>query len=627
MPPTTPGSSVPPSFDLSPAYVNALDDEFTRVYEEYYHRLSLVQATCEEIIKLWAELGTPQVQTDSSILRYYRDAPEQLGLHQSDLANLRSKRERLLDEKRSRERKLKDVRAAVEALWDRFGVEEYDRKAFLAANRGCCLRIINEFEEELARLNDLKGQNLHLFVEDARCRLQELWDSLYFSEEDMLDFTPAFSDVCSDALLEAHEAEIARLEALKEQRAPILQLVDKHRELLAEREALSASSQDASRLMARGNKGERRDPGKLLREEKMRKRIAKELPKLETDLRKELEDFEEEYGRPFLVFGERYLDELTPVVKPPPRSKTPSAPPSASKINTVKQMPSRPASAMKAPPPPRSTTRTPTSSVRRNQPAAKSPSKIPARVPLSNMSQGNNCPDRRGLADSFSSHTLNGKMPPPRAPIPSRMRALTADAKGERRSHAPEPPRCTSALSNSLVRPVTPDDMFDDSQPSFTSNSSIFSHRSNALSQSSHSSNSSMYSSLRGIPRPNPYIHRAPPPPAPRQVSNSSSSSATNNAVISGSENWEAFDDASGSETDATEIYHARHRAPPSKRFSPDDSNNSYNSYNSSQNSSLGGKMSKSIRSISPEEQEYGDSGNTIKAGKIRSWTENLETY
>ena len=224
MPPTTPGSSVPPSFDLSPAYVNALDDEFTRVYEEYYHRLSLVQATCEEIIKLWAELGTPQVQTDSSILRYYRDAPEQLGLHQSDLANLRSKRERLLDEKRSRERKLKDVRAAVEALWDRFGVEEYDRKAFLAANRGCCLRIINEFEEELARLNDLKGQNLHLFVEDARCRLQELWDSLYFSEEDMLDFTPAFSDVCSDALLEAHEAEIARLEALKEQRAPILQL-------------------------------------------------------------------------------------------------------------------------------------------------------------------------------------------------------------------------------------------------------------------------------------------------------------------------------------------------------------------------------------------------------------------
>jgi protein regulator of cytokinesis 1 len=143
------------------------------------------------------------------------------------------------------------------------------------------MRTINEYEDELARLNELKRQNLHLFVEEARCKLQELWDALYFSEEEMLDFTPAFSDVCSDALLSAHEAEIARLEALKEQRLPILQKIDRHRELIKERNELAQSSQDASRLMARGQKGEKRDPGKLLREEKMRKRIAKDLPKVE----------------------------------------------------------------------------------------------------------------------------------------------------------------------------------------------------------------------------------------------------------------------------------------------------------------------------------------------------------
>ncbi|MDF2444757.1 MAG: Ase1/PRC1/MAP65 family protein [Subtercola sp.] len=33
-----------------------------------------------------------------------------------------------------------------------------------------------EFEDELARLNELKHQNLHLFVEDARYELQELWE-------------------------------------------------------------------------------------------------------------------------------------------------------------------------------------------------------------------------------------------------------------------------------------------------------------------------------------------------------------------------------------------------------------------------------------------------------------------
>lgn len=151
----------------------------------------------DEIIHLWAELGTPQAQTDSAIIEYARDAPEQLGLHQDDLVRLRAKKDKLAEEKRGRERRLKELRATIEGLWDMLGVEEHERKQFLASNRGCGLRTINEFEDELSRLNELKRQNLHLFVEDARYKLQELWDSLYFSEEEMLDFTPAFSGTCA----------------------------------------------------------------------------------------------------------------------------------------------------------------------------------------------------------------------------------------------------------------------------------------------------------------------------------------------------------------------------------------------------------------------------------------------
>lgn len=142
---------------------------------------------------LWGELGTPQAQVDSMIVKHARNAPEQLGLHHEDLDRLRAKKEKLLGEKRNRELKLEELKEAVEMLWDKLGVDEAERKPFLASNRGCGLRAINEFEDELARLNELKRQNLHLFVEDARFKLQELWDSLYFSEEEMLEFTPAFS--------------------------------------------------------------------------------------------------------------------------------------------------------------------------------------------------------------------------------------------------------------------------------------------------------------------------------------------------------------------------------------------------------------------------------------------------
>lgn len=303
-----------------------LDNEFTRVYEEYTKRLGQVQVLCQEIIQLWAELGTPQAQTDAAIVKHHRDAPEQLGLHAEDLAELKARKERLIEEKRGRERRIAQLRATIEDLWERLSVDPSEQKHFLASNRGCGLRTINEFEDELSRLNELKRQNLHVFVEEARIKLQELWDALYFSEEEMLEFTPAFSDVCSDALLSAHEAEISRLESLKEQRLPILSKIDRHRELIKERTELQQSSQDASRLMGRGQKGEKRDPGKLLREEKMRKRIAKELPKVEADLQATLEAYESEWGRPFLVHGERYLDELYAAAQkgPPPRAKTPS---------------------------------------------------------------------------------------------------------------------------------------------------------------------------------------------------------------------------------------------------------------------------------------------------------------
>ncbi|KAJ5943419.1 Microtubule-associated protein MAP65/Ase1/PRC1 [Penicillium verrucosum] len=607
LPPTAPGSSIPPSFDLSPMYVTALDAEFTHVYEEYHRRIAQVQSACEEMIKLWAELGTPQAQTDSTIVKCYRESPEQLGLHEDDVANLMAKRNKLVEEKKGRERKINDLRNTVISLWDRFGVEDADRKAFLAANRGCGLRTINDLEEELTRLNELKRQNLHLFVEDARCRLQELWDTLFFSEEEMLDFTPAFSDVCSDALLEAHEAEIARLEALKEQRAPTLEMIDRHRTLLTDREALATSSQDASRLMGRGNKGEKRDPGKLLREEKLRKRIAKELPKLEADLRKELEHWEDEFGRPFLVHGDRYLDALTPVRSMlPPRSKTPSAPPSSTKASTMRQHPPpRPGSSMRGPPPPRSATKTPTSSgpVKHNtigygasrsgatsRAGATSPSKLPARVPLGNMPHGNNSPERRMQPGAYSSSTLNGKMPPPRGPPPT-----------------------DAAMSSAYVRPVSPEDVYDDRQRSFMSASGFSnSQRSTGFSHSSHSSQSSLSlnSSSQAFPRPNPYLQHAAPPPAARQVSNSS----TVNTATSGSENWETFEDGSESEADPSEIYYSKLRAAHGgKRFAPEDG------------ADLAGKKAKGIRSVSPDGPHPGQVLRV--AGSDNEWADDYETY
>ncbi|KAL7626346.1 Microtubule bundling protein [Parahypoxylon ruwenzoriense] len=555
LPPTGPNQSIPASFDLSPTYVNKLDDEFTRVYEEYTRRVSTVKTLSEHIIQLWAELGTPQAQTDSAIVKYYRDAPEQLGLHEEDLSRLRSKRDRLAEEKKNRERRLKDLKVAVEALWDKLGVEQSERKTFLNGNRGCGVRQINEFEDELARLNELKRQNLHLFVEDARCKLQELWDALYFSEDEMLEFTPAFSDVYSDALLEAHEREIGRLEALKEQRAPTLALVEKHRTLVHDRDELAASSQDASRLMMRGQKGERRDPGKLLREEKMRKRIAKELPKVAADLAKMLEQWEDEYGRPFLVHGERYMDQLEPEAPkqvPIVRSKTPAGPPPS--VNKLQKPPSHTrtnSNASKAATLPRSNTFTTTGSIRRAAAPTpvpkdpKSPSRIPARMPLSNLKHGNNSPERP-RPESRSQGILRPGHPLARAP-PPKMRDLLPPPELETPVN---PYRATGLGSSVHVRAVEPEDVYDDRD--YDQNA----HSNYTRSYSHHDMQSSIQSDR--------LVKTYPQAPPPRQISNTST-------VVTGSENWETYDDNSEPEVDVSDTYYAKVRAARGKRFTPED--------------------------------------------------------
>lgn len=639
LPPTRPDQSIPPNFDVSPSYVDRLDQEFTRVYEEYSRRIDTVKALAENIIQLWAELGTPQAQTDGAIVKYYRDSPEQLGLHEDDIARLRAKRDKLVDEKKNRETRLQELKEAVDVLWDKLGVEEKERKAFLNANRGCGVRQINEFEDELARLNELKHQNLHLFVEDAREKLQELWDALYMSEDEMLEFTPAFSDVYSDALLEAHEQEIIRLDTLREQRAPMLGLVERHRALIAERDELSAASQDASRLMMKGQKGEKRDPGKLLREEKMRKRIAKELPKVTAELRKVLDQWEDEWGRPFYVHGERYLDivdaEDNSRAAPGPRSRTPANTSMPSRQNSAEPKSAPPVSrsnsnlsSRSTMAPSRANAKTPTAmsfnslptkrgqppqlaSPTKSSPNKGSPTRIPARAPLSNLKHVNNNMDKlKGDSDKPDlARRPISTAPLLRAP-PPKMRDLVAAPE---KDNSPTYYRTSDRGSNGssdrqsgIVRHVEPEDVYDD-RPK---------HHSGDLERPSSHHDFRDYPgkvSLRHQDDESRYQRFAQSysqaPPAIRQISNTSSGSSS--TVITGSENWETYDDASEPEDDVSDTYYAKVRQAKPNTYAL--------------NGSQQGKRPRGIPPALQQQVMVDDDGNRIYSGS--EWTDEDAVY
>lgn len=294
----------------------------------------------------------------------------------------------------------------------------------------------------------------------------------------------------------------------------------------------------------------------------MRKRIAKELPKVEAELKKTLEQFEDEYGRPFLVHGARYLDELYASASkaPPPRSKTPSAAPLPAKAppSSTKQPPksvpsSRPGTVRGTAPAARAKTPTATpnfgASVRGNPLSssvmsnstltgsvrATSPSKIPARAPLKNLAHGGNSPERRPQLEREDSSTIR-KMGPPRAP-PPKMKDLFSP---------PEPAATPTNYfefsrgdrSDSIVRHVAPEDPYDDRN--------YMSH------------------SMAGYPR-------FAPPSNSRQISQTSTSSTgTGHTMQSGSENWETFSEQSEDPERDVDFHKMRQQAARNKRYTPE---------------------------------------------------------
>jgi protein regulator of cytokinesis 1 len=122
--------------------------------------------------------------------------------------------------------------------------------------------------EEIQRCEELKHQNIERFIDRMRNELRELWEKCCVSEEEQAAFEPFNSSDFSDELLDAHEAEVRRLETYFTANRPIFELLGRRAELWERMAVLEAKAHDKDRLFQ--NRG-----GQLLKEEKERKQLQK----------------------------------------------------------------------------------------------------------------------------------------------------------------------------------------------------------------------------------------------------------------------------------------------------------------------------------------------------------------
>ncbi|KAI0700321.1 microtubule associated protein-domain-containing protein [Cytidiella melzeri] len=383
------------SVDTTPAYTN--ESEYQRIFAGFSARLE--------------ELGDEEVQDPAKPAVGLEGVDPTPGL----ISWADRTRGELEDLKRKREAHIQAMYDQLESLWKRLGVPEVEMDRFVEANRGSTEETIRTYEGELDRMLELKRERMSTFVENARVEITNLWDDLMVGEEERADFAPFADDEHTEELLSIHEEEVRRLKEERRLKGSLLTNIRKYFDICQEEKDLAAAAADQTRLLGRGP----RDPGRLLREEKMRKRVTKEKPRLEQDLLVSIPAWEEETGRVFLVNGESILQML-----------------SESSALPEKENGKRKTRAGSAP----ARSKTPSNSVNHHAPATAGPSKFavvtPAVRPASSLSR--TAPSKRPKLNE----STNAQ------PVPT-----LRGASKEHRPHSPT--RSTSKHLSSLPRPTS----------------------------------------------------------------------------------------------------------------------------------------------------------------------------
>ena len=202
--------------------------------------------------------------------------------------------------------KRKQMEKRLDSLWNKLDVEQSYRDVFYRNKNGCKPSVLSLLEEEIFKYEELKRQNIELFVDKVRQELNEWYDKCYISDEQKDKFRPFMeSNEFSEELLDCHETELKRIQEYYEECEEMFAKLEEWHELWERFKELENKANDPNRFNNRG--------GALLAEEREKNLIKKKLPKVETILKKFSDERQKERQQFFQVFGipvKQYLENL-----------------------------------------------------------------------------------------------------------------------------------------------------------------------------------------------------------------------------------------------------------------------------------------------------------------------------
>ncbi|CAD5122691.1 DgyrCDS11101 [Dimorphilus gyrociliatus] len=206
----------------------------------------------------------------------------------------------LENQKQSNIKQAKNLREKLESLWNRLQIGEEERGRFCSFHTGFKPSTLVALRKEIDKYEILKKENVSKVIEATRSELEKWWEKCFYSQQQKSSFEEFFSIDFTEEVLERHEKELEKVKTFYQENEFIFQQIHQYQAMWWEYLEYERRAQDPNRYNNRG--------GKILKEEKHRKKLEKELPKLENKLLSDVSEWELKIGKNILVEGVRFVD-------------------------------------------------------------------------------------------------------------------------------------------------------------------------------------------------------------------------------------------------------------------------------------------------------------------------------
>ncbi|XP_054842854.1 protein regulator of cytokinesis 1-like [Eublepharis macularius] len=291
-----PTGSVPSSLELK-----ELEEHVQNLLRVKEQRLEEFLKVRREIRQYNKEIGHEPDGTLENEMLFEDD--EYICLTKKNIEELKSLVCQLQVKKESLTANLEAVMKEVQLLWDRFQWPQEQQAEHKRITSKCSIsEALKMWEQELQNLEERKKEQLKDLIFKVRQQLDGYWKRCFYSDEQRAVFQPFYNDDFSEDLLNQHDEELLKIKHEYEKNRGLYDTVQKWEATWDRFIELENKSTDPSRLLNRG--------GNLLKDERERSKIQKQLLKLTEDLKKSIENWEKENGSDFLINNERLLESI-----------------------------------------------------------------------------------------------------------------------------------------------------------------------------------------------------------------------------------------------------------------------------------------------------------------------------